>query len=266
MLTDIQLASAGDAFPAGVQRLAYRSGLDGLDDWAMLWPPATESQRPGTWLVVIHGHRSHGDQIFTRPDIREHWLPLAPEHGLGLISPNLRGNAWMSPAAAADLRGLLGFVRERFGAKRFVLASGSMGGTSNLVYAALQPEDVAGVVALGAAVDLERYVAWCREPISGRPAVTRDIADAIEQNYGPDAASAYARHSPLRHFERLTMPVFLAHGEADALMPIEPVRAFADAMRGHTRFRFRELPGGHHDSPLWLMGEALEWVLGHIRG
>jgi hypothetical protein len=30
------------------------------------------------------------------------------------------------------------------------------------------------------------------------------------------------------------------------------------------RFRYRELPGGHHDSPLApdIMDEALDWVLG----
>lgn len=264
MLSEIRLTPAGDAFPAGVQRLDYRSEIDQLQDWAMLWPSPGDAARPETWLVVIHGHGSHGDQIFTRPDIRDHWLPLAPGHGLGLLSPNLRDNAWMSPAAAADLRSLLGLVRERFGATRFVFASGSMGGTSNLIYAALHPEDAAAVVALGAAVDLEPYVNWCRETVPGKPAVTRDIADAIERNYGPDPAGAYAGHSPWRHAEGLTMPLFLAHGEADALMPIEPVRTFADTMRTQPTFRYQEIAGGNHDSPLWLMPGALEWVLGHL--
>jgi pimeloyl-ACP methyl ester carboxylesterase len=207
---------------------------------------------------VIHGHGSHGDQIFTRPDVRDAWYPLVTEKHLGLLSPNLRDNAWMSPAAVADLRELLGEMRLRFAAQKFILASGSMGGTSNLIYAVLHPNDVAGVVALGAAVDLEPYVEWCRK--SAQPAVCGEIADAIETNYGPDREAVYGRHSPLHHSDRLTMPVFLAHGERDTLMPVEPVRSLASAMRHQPNFRYREVPGGNHDSPLRLMREGLEWV------
>ena len=32
-------------------------------------------------MVHLHGHGSHGDQIFTRPDIRDLWLSLYRELG-----------------------------------------------------------------------------------------------------------------------------------------------------------------------------------------
>ena len=59
------------------------------------------------------------------------------------------------------------------------------------------------------------------------------------------------------------MPVYLAHGDADALIPVEQSRALAALCRS-PRFRYREIPGGHHDSPLAadIMDEALDWVLG----
>ncbi len=137
-------------FPQGVIRLAFRSNIDGAEDWALLWPP----ERGGHWCVVIHGYGSHGDQIFVREDIRRDWLPRFRARGMGILAPNHRNNGWMGPRAAADLHALLEFVRREFGAKRFTFIAGSMGGSCNLIYAVLHPEDVAAVVALCPVSDL----------------------------------------------------------------------------------------------------------------
>ena len=161
--------------PDGLRRIDYRSDLDGTADWALL----RRARNGGTWIVNIHGHGSHGDQLFVREDIRRLWLPAFLDRGLGLLCPNLRGNAWMSPAAAHDLHALLGLVRSGYGAERFVLFGGSMGGTSNLVYAIRRPEDVAGVAALCAATDPAAYWRWCRtrtEPTKQCPCPTTKLA------------------------------------------------------------------------------------------
>ena len=60
---------------------------------------------------------------------------------------------------------------------------------------------------------------------------------------------------------RLTMPVYLAHGEQDALMPVGQARALADRLAGRPSFRYAEIGGGDHDSPLWLAQEALLWIV-----
>jgi len=246
--------------PEGLRRLSYRSGVDGADDWALARPPA----RGDLWIVMIHGHGSRGDQLFTRPDIRDSWLPAFLGAGAGLLTPNLRGNAWMGPAAARDLRDLLAAVRERLGARRFLLASGSMGGTSNLIYAALRPEDVAGVVALGAATDLASYHSWLRQRNAG---VIADIAAAIEAAYGGPPARASARyqaHSAVRHARRLQMPVWLCHGARDDLIPVEQTRRLAGAMATAPDFVYMEAPDGGHDAPLAMMPEAVRWALRRI--
>ena len=247
-------------FPDGMLRLDYRSHVDGTQDWALILPPAGGNR----WVFCIHGHGSHGDQLYTREDIRQCWLPCFKKHGLGIITPNLRDNAWMGPAAASDLSDLLDYLRQSYDAMSFVLASGSMGGTSNLIYAALHPENVAGVAALCPATDLASYHAWCRDRNSG---VIKEIADAIESSYGgpPDQnPEIYMKHSVLHNADRLNMPVFIAHGNNDEIIPVHQPRLLAGKMGSSTNYAYIEVPDGGHDSPLSCIPDAFDWLMKRI--
>lgn len=250
-----------DPFPAGARRWTYSSNTDGLPDRALLLPGSVP-----IWFVVIHGHGSHEDQLYTRPDIRDSWLPGLRRTGGGVLTPNLRGNAWMSPAAADDLRDVLRAVRQAHGARHFLFFSGSMGGSSNLYYALRHPEDVAALAALGAAPDPARYAAWCRA--FPEASIQNQIGRAIETSYGgpPEACpEPYAeRCAPARAF-RLTMPVYLSHGEKDPLMPVAEARRLAQALRHEPSFRYAEIPGGGHDSPLFRP-DALAWITALFNG
>lgn len=242
--------------PEGVILLRYRSGRDNTQDWCLLWPPETGS----SWAVVIHGHGSRGDQLYVRPDLRV-WIAAFRGRNLGILTPNLRGNAWMSPAAASDLKELLSLLRTEFKASRFHFLSGSMGGTSNLIYAVLHPEDVAGCAALGAISDPASYYTWCR--IRSAP-ILREIASAVRDSYGgtpEEIPGIYAAHSALKRADRLTMPVYLCHGEKDTIMPVSQSRALAEALKNRTIFRYEELSGGGHDLPLGQVIPALDWLL-----
>ncbi len=258
------LRTAAERSPWAVEGLArtrYTSRLDGHEDWALVLPAERD-----TWVVCIHGHGSAGDQLFTRPDLRERWLPAFRRRGLGVLCPHLRGNCWMGPAAAHDLRHLLARIVRAYGPRRFLFASGSMGGTSNLIFATLHPEWVAGVIARGAATDLASYHAWCSLRRSTRPILGR-IARAIEESYGGSPAVApatYARHSPLARADRLMgVPIFLAHGEADRTIPVSQARGLADALRASSHLLYEEIPGGDHDSPLHTNSHPhpLDWIL-----
>jgi len=246
--------------PKGVLRIDY-VGSEGVRDWALLWPPASDVS---AWVVNLHGHGSNGDQIFIRPDLRDAWLPLFRRSGAGLLAPNLRGNAWMSPPAASDLHGLLDYMRNRHGATRFAFASGSMGGTGTLIYAVLHPDDVAGAVALCPATDIASYYEWCRRPNEG---VLREIAAAILQAYGGEPGrnrATYAKHSALRSARRLTMPLYVAHGTADDVIPVSQTRRFAGALADEGNFVYTEVADGGHDSPLPLMPGAFHWMMRRI--
>jgi len=239
--------TAGEFFPAGIQRLDYASGYDGFQDWALLLP----GKNNRLWIIVIHGHGSNGDQLYTRQDIREKWLPVFLKSGAGLLTVNLRGNSWMGPAAAKDMHALVGFLRTEYRMQKSIFCSGSMGGTSNLIYGVLYPEDVSGIIARGAASDPATYFQWCRQqdkPILG------EIAQAIKNSYGgtPDKIpDVYRRHSALLNAEKLVMPVFLSHGSTDMVIPVEQSRALADRRKDNKQFFYREIPGGNHDSPIY---------------
>ncbi|MEW6354818.1 MAG: alpha/beta fold hydrolase [Planctomycetota bacterium] len=245
--------------PEDVLRVEYKSGVDGLADLAFV----RLARNSRLWIVAIHGHGSHADQLYTREDVRRTRVPEFERLGLNVLTPNLRDNAWMSPSAVADMHDLLGFARTEWLAERFIFFGGSMGGASNMIYAALHPDDVAAVVALGAVVDLPDYVRWCRQRSE---AILREVADAIRDSYGGepgDQPEVYRAHSPIYHTDRLTMPIFLTHGACDTLMPVEQPRRLAEKMRHSPVFRYDEIPGGGHDAPIGNT-EGLRWVVKRI--
>ncbi len=242
-------SASGENFPEGLLRLEFRN------DWALALPGG----RIG--VVVIHGHGSHGDQIFMRADIKPR-VPFMISKGLGILAPNLRDNAWMSPEAADDLTELIGYAKKQYGWEKIILCSGSMGGTSNLIYAGLHPERVDGVVALGAASDLKRYVKWC-DSRTERP-ICAEIAAAIRTAYHDDEA-LMDRHSVCRNASNLTMPVFLYHGSADATIPVSESRILTGLLAGKQNFHYGEIYNGNHDSPLPLFEQALSHVITYIQ-
>ena len=249
MLKIETMSARGENFPEGLLRLEYEN------DWALACPGGKIG------VVVIHGHGSHGDQIFTRPDIRK-WGTFILSNGYGLLSPNLRDNAWMSPEAADDLTALILYAKEHYGWKKIVLASGSMGGTSNLIYAGLHPELVDGVVALGAASDLTRYAKWC-DAQTQRP-ICHEIAAAIRTAYHNDQ-KLLDKHSVCRNASKLTMPVFLYHGSADATIPVSESRTLAGLLAEKKDFHYGEIYSGNHDSPLPFFEECLANAMNSIQ-
>lgn len=254
--------AVGSSHYRNTMKLTYKSPFDGQEDWAL-----AEPGQGGTWVIVLHGHGSTGTQIFTRTDIAEMWLPLMREKGLGILSPNLRGNAWMCQAAIADLRHLLAIVKKKYPVRRFILASGSMGGTGALIYAVRHPEDIAGVCALCPATDIGRYHGFAKEN-GPRIAVLAEIAAAIENAYGGTPATApasYAANSATAHAARLAMPVYLCHGNADVIIPVEESRTLASELKKLGRkCEYVELKNGHHDSPIPECLPGIDWVLRNV--
>lgn len=246
-------------YPTGTQRLTFRSAADGAEDWALFRPG-----QPGKpVLVYLHGSFSSGDQLFARADIRDHFLPVFLKEGLGLLTPNLRGTTYMCSRTVADTAELLAEVQRRYGAPGgFLFLGGSGGASSAQIFALRHPEWVRGLVCLGAC-DLVDRLDFARE--SELP-VLHDLARAIITAYGgtpEEVPEAYAAHSVIAHADRLTMPFLLASGECDALIPIEKVRLVAAALQHQPRFTYREVPGGDHDSPLFLPVEELLQAAGY---
>lgn len=236
-----------EPYPAGTLRLTYASGVDGVEDWALFLPG---DPRQNT-VVYLHGSFAHADQIFTRADIRNFWLPRIQRAGHPLLSVNLRDTAYMSPAATTDFTALLDFCGAYLGCNRFVLLGGSGGASSAIAYAVVHPEKIHGVVAMGMCDIFER-LAFARR--SANP-VLQKLASTVFAAYGgtpEETPEPYQARSVLAHCDRLTMPVVLTMGEKDALIPVEETRRIAAAMQGRANFVYHEVANGDHDSALWV--------------
>ena len=237
----------GNAYPAGAMRIAFTSTVDGAEDWALFLPGDASRNT----VVYLHGSFASADQIFTRKDVREFWLKRIREGRHPLLSVNMRGTSYMSPAATADLTALLDYGREKLGCGRFVLLGGSGGASSAMAYAVLHPEKVHGVVAMGMC-DILARLEFARR--SSQP-VLQKLAQTVFAAYGgtpEEKPELYRARSVLAHTDRLTMPIILTMGENDALIPVAETRRIAAAMKGKKNFTYHEVPKGNHDSALWV--------------
>lgn len=237
------------------EKITYASKVDGHEDWYMF----CDAGRGADCLVYLHGHGSTGDQLFTREDIKNR-LPLIASLKLSVIAPNLRGNAWMCPAAVEDLAAILVSAREKHALKRFVFVAGSMGGTGEMIFAIRRPELVDAVGVMGGATKLKRYCEFLRR--RGKLSIHREILEAIETHY---AEGDYERHDVSAQAEKLAMPLYYAHGKADGIMPVTEMYDLRDKLDGRPGKLFRAIPHGGHDSPIPLFGEILKYLLNALK-
>jgi dipeptidyl aminopeptidase/acylaminoacyl peptidase len=233
-------------FPPGVVRLEYISSEDDVADWAMAMPGKRD-----VWIVSLHGATSTGDQIFTRKDIRDLWLAHYLKRGCGVLSPNLRGDAWMCPEAASDLQALLNWTRQKYRVARFIFISGSMGGTGNLIYSILHPEDVSAVVALCPITDIRQFYYDTHPRWLTLKKAYRGTPEQVPERY--------ARHVVVEHADRLRMPLFLSHGDADLVIHVKHSRALYALLKNRGNTEYVEIPVGDHDAPLYEK-KMLDWL------
>lgn len=238
----------GDDFPSGVKKIEYTSTWgDDFRDWALIMPGSDRKK----WATYLHGSLSHGDQVFTRKDVREQIIPRIQKNGWGLLSPNLRNNPRMAPCAVHDLHELINFLRIEFGMEYNVLNGGSMGGTGGIIYCLLHPEDVQRAFIMGACPDIIEYHKWISQDT--RP-IFRTLQADMESAYGgtPDTIpEVYDRHCVMRHADKLKVPVYFAHGGSDDMIPVRYARELAEKMKNSPDFHYHEIPGGNHDAPLY---------------
>lgn len=233
-------------------RIDYLSRVDGLSDYYYLHNSGINT----ACLVWLHGHGSHGDQLFTRKDIAEWWSPTLEKYNISAIAPNLRDNCWMGTAAVSDLYEILTDCKEKYGFSRYIFLAGSMGGTGALIFASIHPELVDGLGILGAASDIWRYREYCRN--AAEPQILHEIYDAIDKHYKPED---YALHNVCSHFEGLTMPFAYYHGIDDKVMPVSEMEALREKMKDFPNATFKAVPGTH-DAPLTYIKEIFNKVSG----
>lgn len=236
-----------DVYPAGTVKITYRSAVDGTEDWALF--------RPGdcakTTVVFMHGSFSSGDLIFTRKDVRDFWLKRILDGRHPLLSINMRGTSYMSPAATRDFTDLLDDCRREYRLSKVVLLGGSGGASSAMAYACVHPERIDGVIAMGMC-DIFARLDFARK---SKIPVLQKLAKTVFAAYGgtlEELPEVYRQRSVLANADKLTMPIILTLGEKDALIPVAETRKIAVAFRNKPAFQYVEIPGGNHDAALWV--------------
>ncbi|MHB9132983.1 MAG: alpha/beta hydrolase family protein [Armatimonadota bacterium] len=243
---------------------SFTAQVDGSrQTYLLLMPPQIETAE--TLVVCFHGHGSHQEQFLT-PVIYDDRLGelvrFSQARNLLYAALEYRGNSWMGPLAEADTRQVIAELREEFQPKRVVLVGGSMGGTSVLIYAALHPEGIDGVVSLCPATDTE---AFYHEALTGP---LPELSHAIQASYGgtpEEVPEEYHRRSSRRHADRLTMPLMISHGDADALIPVSHSRALVKRLTDiGAPVQYTEIPGGDHDAPIAVLTQEVAGLLGRF--
>lgn len=233
------LSTAGQA--AEPRDIAFRSSLDGSQQkYVELLPPKFDATRRHDVVIALHGHGSDRWQFIHSArgecqglrDVAEvqHWI---------IISPDYRGKtSWMGPCAEADVVQIIGELRLRRRVGRVFIAGASMGGASALIFAALHPELIDGVCSLNGTANMVEY---------------ERFQEQIAASYGGTKAEApaeYERRSPERRPERFTMPVAVATGGQDDVVPPHSVLRLVEKLKqaGRRVLSLHRAAGGHSTS------------------
>ena len=236
-----------EVYPEGTVRIEFESGFDGKTDWALFTP----GNRDKNTVVYMHGSFSHADQIYTRADVRAFWLTRIQKGEHPLLSVNLRDTTYMAPGTTQDLTHLLAYCARELGCSNYVLLGGSGGASSAMAYVVVAPGNVKAAIAMGTC-DLIARLDFARK--SSHP-VLQKLAKVVFESYGGDLEEKpelYDARSILKHGKNVTIPLIVTIGEKDPLIPVEESRKIAAAMTHNPDYTYIEVPGGDHDSAVWV--------------
>ncbi|WP_187775787.1 S9 family peptidase [Luteimonas suaedae] len=234
VLTDINPQVAG--WTRGrLRELSWRSSRDDREiDGVLMLPP---DWRPGAGplptLVQIHGGPAWAWWSGWLGSWHE-WAQLLAAHGYAVLMPNPRGSegrgaafAWLARGdwGGADFQDVLdgldhiaaeGIVDPQ----RVAIGGWSYGGYLSAWAAAHSDRFRTAIVGAGV-IDI------------GAMALTTDTPDYLPGYFGDPLAerAAYDRHSPIRHVDRIEIPVLILHGDEDARVPLSQGEMLYGALR-----------------------------------
>ena len=235
----------------------FRSRLDQTSQRYVLMKPAGFDPTVQTdLLIALHGHGSDRWQFVRDPRGECRALrDAAAKHRLLFVSPDYRARtSWMGPAAEADLVQILDELSAQYKLGRVIVSGGSMGGSSALTFAALQPNRVQGVVALNGTANHLEYT---------------QFQDAISASFGGtkiERPLEYKLRSAEYWPEKLTMPVAMTVGGQDRLVPPDSCRRLAGILKQLSRpVLLIDRPQGGHDTNYDDSLAAMEYVVQQLR-
>lgn len=193
-----------------LEDVAFTSTLDGSEQrYIQILPVDFQKDQSHDLLIALHGHGSDRWQFAqqTRDECRSS-REFAAKYQMIFISPDYRAKtSWMGPKAEADMVQIIQEFKKTQRIGKVLICGGSMGGTSALTFTALHPELVDGVAAMNGTANFLEYT---------------QFQDAISESFGGSKATIpdeYKKRSAEYWPERFTMPVAIATGGQDELVP-----------------------------------------------
>ena len=238
---------------ASIEDRTFVAESDGTEQkYVLMTPTGFSMDKPVSLLIALHGHGSDRWQ-FVRQDRGEclGTREVAAANKMLVVSPDYRAKtSWMGPAAESDLVQIIKTLSKRYQVERVIVCGGSMGGTGALIFAALHPDLVDGVVALNGTANLVEY---------------DQFSDAIAESFGgtrEQVPNEYRKRSAELFPKRFTMPIAATTGGKDKLVPCDSVLRLLEKVRQQQdKVLSIHRPEGGHSTNLADTKKALEFVV-----
>lgn len=189
--------------------------------YVMLLPEAFSDQKPHSLLIALHGHGSDRWQFIKnqRGECKAA-RDIAQKYQLIYISPDYRARtSWMGPQAEADLVQIIHDLKSKYKIDKVFLCGGSMGGSSSLTFAAIHPELIHGVAAMNPTANHLEYDKF-------QPAIQASFGGTKQE-----IPQEYKKRSAEYWPEKLSMPVSIAVGGQDQLVPPDSARRLSKVLK-----------------------------------
>lgn len=188
----------------------FKSAKDGSTQRYVELLPSNFTNTGSYDLVIgLHGHGSDRWQFAVdNRDECKAFRDFAYENNMIAVTPDYRGKtSWMGPEAEDDVKQILEMLKLNYNIRRVFIVGGSMGGTSALTFAALNPHLVDGIVSLNGHanhLEFENFQDAISESFRGKK-------DQIPVEYKKRSAEYWP--------ENLYMPIAITVGELDKSVP-----------------------------------------------
>lgn len=225
-----------------MEDVKFKADCDGTEqNYILILPPRFQNGKKCDVLIALHGHGSDRKQptLDTFPEFRTA-RKVASENSMIYVSPDYRATtSWMGPSAEADVVQIIGDLKKKYKIGRVFICGASMGGASCLTFTALHPELIDGVASMNGTANHVEY---------------DNFQSFIKNSFGgskTDIPDEYKKRSAELWPEKFKMPVGIAAGGKDTIVPAKSVLRLAEklktANRSNVLLIYRE-DGGHSTS------------------
>lgn len=256
----LSAATLGDATD-----IAFTAARDGSTQrYMQLLPTDFDPQRQYDVVIALHGSGSDRTQFATGTfDEAKAARDVAANHGMIMICPDYRATAsWMNAAAEADMVQIVESLKTQYHIGKTFLTGGSMGGTGSLTFTALHPDLVDGVCSVNGLANFVGY----ESSFSYLPG-------QVAQAFGGDQSQVpteYANRSAINSPQSFTMPMSIAVGGSDTVVPAKSVLELFNTVKNTNPVNPKAVcfyrPDGGHSTKYVDYAVALEYVVQNANG